>query len=257
MSYFIVGVTAALASLLTFFSGFGLNTILMPAMAIFFPIETAVAMTALVHMANNAFKLTLVGKKVNVRIALKFGLPAIVTAFIGAWLLTKLSRMPALVTYQLWQNEFSITAINLVVGAVMVVFSLVELLPKFENYEIDEKWLPLGGIISGFFGGLSGHQGAARSVFLNKSKLDKESFIATGIIISFMVDITRISVYAGDISYIGTRASWSLAAVAALSAFAGSFIGSRFIDKVTSKFIRALLGIMLVVLGILIALGLV
>jgi len=257
MSYLVVGITALLASLLTFFSGFGLNTILMPAMAVFFPIETAVAMTALVHMANNAFKLTLVGKKVNFGIALKFGLPAIVTAFIGAWLLTKLSRMPSLVSYHLWQNEFSITAINLVVGAVMVLFSLVELLPKFEKYEIDEKWLPLGGIISGFFGGLSGHQGAARSVFLNKSKLDKESFIATGIIISFMVDITRISVYASDISNIGIKASWSLAAAAMLFAFAGSFIGSRFIDKVTSNFIRIILGIMLVVLGILIALGLV
>jgi hypothetical protein len=257
MSYFFVVATAFLASLLTFFSGFGLNTILMPAMAVFFPIETAVAMTAIVHMANNAFKLTLVGKKVNVRVALKFGLPAAVTAFFGAKLLTWLSGMPSIFSYHLWQGEFSITAINLVVGAVMAAFSLLELLPKFEKYEIDEKWLPVGGIISGFFGGLSGHQGAARSVFLSKSKLDKESFIATGIIISFMVDITRISVYAGDIPNIGINAGWTLAGAAMLSAFAGSFIGSRFIGKVTSNFIRILLGIMLIALGILIALGLV
>lgn len=257
MSYLVVGITALLASGLTFFSGFGLNTILLPAMAVFFPVETAVAMTAVVHMTNNAFKLTLVGRKVNVRVALKFGLPAIITAYLGARLLSLLSRMLPIASYHLWQNEFSITAINLVVGAVMVVFSLVELLPRFQKLEIDEKWLPLGGIISGFFGGLSGHQGAARSVFLSKSKLEKESFIATGIIISFMVDITRISVYAGDISSMGLNASWTLAAAAALSAFAGSFIGSRFIEKVTLKSIQVLLGIMLIVLGVLVALGLV
>jgi uncharacterized protein len=95
---------------------------------------------------------------------------------------------------------------NVIIGVLMIAFSLFELLPRFEKMEIDEKWLPLGGLISGFFGGLSGHQGAVRSVFFSKAKIDKESFIATGIIISFMIDITRLSVYAVDIARIGMNA---------------------------------------------------
>ncbi len=54
---FAVCAAALVASLLTFYSGFSLGTILTPIMAIYFLIETAVAMTALVHFANNLFKL--------------------------------------------------------------------------------------------------------------------------------------------------------------------------------------------------------
>lgn len=257
MTYFIVGITALLASGLTLFSGFGLNTILLPVFVLFFPIETAVVMTALVHMTNNAFKLAIVGRKVDLKVALKFGLPAIITAYAGAWLLTKLSSLPAITTYSINQYTFNITAINVIIGILMIAFSVFELLPRFEKMEIDEKWLPLGGLISGFFGGLSGHQGAVRSVFLSKAKLDKESFIATGIIISFMIDITRLSVYFGDIARIGINADWYLVGAAMLSAFAGAFIGSRFIKKITFNSIRMLVGVMLISLGILIAAGLI
>jgi uncharacterized membrane protein YfcA len=39
MSYLVVCAVALLASALTFFSGFGLGTLLLPAFALFFPIE--------------------------------------------------------------------------------------------------------------------------------------------------------------------------------------------------------------------------
>lgn len=59
VQYVVLCLTALLVSGLTLFSGFGLGTLLMPAFAIFFPIEIAVAMTAFVHLANNLFKLGL------------------------------------------------------------------------------------------------------------------------------------------------------------------------------------------------------
>ena len=56
MSYLIICTVALLVSALTLFSGFGLGTLLMPAFALFFPIEVAVAATAIVHLANNIFR---------------------------------------------------------------------------------------------------------------------------------------------------------------------------------------------------------
>lgn len=38
--------------------GFGLATLLMPIVAIFFPVVTAISLTAFVHLLNNLFKLT-------------------------------------------------------------------------------------------------------------------------------------------------------------------------------------------------------
>jgi phosphomannomutase len=82
--------------------------------------------------------------------------------------------------------------VKLVVACLMILFALVELLPRFTEISVGKKYLPLGGLLSGFFGGLSGHQGALRSVFLLKAGLSKETFIATGVVISLLVDIPRI-----------------------------------------------------------------
>ena len=57
MDILVVALVAFFASSLTLFSGFGLGTILMPAFALMMPVEVAIAATAVVHLANNLFKL--------------------------------------------------------------------------------------------------------------------------------------------------------------------------------------------------------
>ena len=59
MELAIICLATFIASGLTLFSGFGLGTLLMPVVAVFFPLEVAIAMTAVVHLANNLFKLLL------------------------------------------------------------------------------------------------------------------------------------------------------------------------------------------------------
>ena len=71
---------AFLTSLLTFFSGFGLGTILLPVFAIFFPVEVAIAITGGVHFLNNLFKLSLVGLNAEKEVVLRFGIPAFISS---------------------------------------------------------------------------------------------------------------------------------------------------------------------------------
>ena len=52
LTYFVVCGVALLASGLTFFSGFGLGTLLLPAFALFVPVDRAIAVTAIVHFLN-------------------------------------------------------------------------------------------------------------------------------------------------------------------------------------------------------------
>ncbi len=73
MEYLFIPLVAALASLLTFFSGFGLGTLLTPIFAIFFPVELAIGLTAIVHFLNGLFKLSLVGRYADKAILFKFG----------------------------------------------------------------------------------------------------------------------------------------------------------------------------------------
>ncbi len=99
MVYLIICAVALIVSALTLFSGFGLGTLLMPAFAIFFPVEIAIATTAIVHLANNIFKLVLVGKMADFRIVLKFAIPASIMAIAGALLLNYFANIQPICFY--------------------------------------------------------------------------------------------------------------------------------------------------------------
>src|SRR4051812_42351353 len=113
MEYLIICIVALLASTMTFFSGFGLGTILSPVFAIFFPIEVAIALTAIVHFLNNIFKLFLVGKHASKRVVLSFGIPSLIAAIAGAWLLTLISGISPLYSYFIGTHEFYITTVKI------------------------------------------------------------------------------------------------------------------------------------------------
>jgi hypothetical protein len=98
MELLLIGLVALLASGLTLFSGFGLGTILTPVFALFFPIPVAVAATAVVHLANNLFKFTLMARQADWKVVLRFSVPAALAAIGGASLLTWFDRLPILGT---------------------------------------------------------------------------------------------------------------------------------------------------------------
>jgi len=256
MNFLIVCIVAFLTSGLTLFSGFGLGTLLLPAMAIFFPIDTAIALTAIVHLLNNLFKFALLGRHADQATVLRFGLPAILASLLGARLLLWLSDMQPLLMYEFLGRQFQITSVKLVVACLMVIFALFELLPRLAAISVEKKYLPLGGLLSGFFGGLSGHQGALRSIFLLKAGLAKESFIATGVAITLLVDIPRVVVYSTSLPLLHGDGGLILVA-AVLAAFSGSYLGNRLLKKVTLRAIQVLVAIMLLVIATLLALGLV
>lgn len=248
---------ALVTSLLTFFSGFGLGTILTPVFAIFFPVEVAIALTGVVHFLNNLFKLILVGVHANKEVVLKFGVPAFLAALIGAYLLVKISNLDPLYQYTLGSKDFVITPVKLIVASLLICFALMESIPYLKKLEVGKNHLMLGGILSGFFGGLSGNQGALRSAFLIKAGLTKEAFIATGIVIACIVDFSRLGVYFTRFSTTGLHENLTLVVAATVSAFAGAFIGNKLLKKVTLELVQIIVTIMLVGLSIALGLGLI
>jgi uncharacterized membrane protein YfcA len=260
LTHFIIGTIALIVSALTLFSGFGLGTILMPAFALFFPLTVAIAATAVVHLANNLFKLVLVGRHANGGLVVRFALPAALAAIAGAWLLGQLAGMPPLARYGFLGQAREIHAIKLVIGCLIVGFALLELSPRFADLSFPPRFLALGGVISGFFGGLSGNQGAFRSAFLLKAGLDKQAFVATGAVAAVIVDTVRLAVYGasfytssftelgGDVApAVGT---------AIIAAFVGSYVGARLLEKVTLRFIQVLVAVMMIGIGAGLASGL-
>jgi uncharacterized membrane protein YfcA len=214
--------------------------------ALFFPLGAAVAMTAVVHLLNNLFKLILLGRYADKTAVLKFGLPAIAASFLGALVLVRLSGFEPLYTHTLAGRHCEVTPVKLVIAILIVLFAIAEVAPKLSTISFSRKYLPLGGSLSGFLGGLSGHQGALRSAFLLKCGLTKEAFIATGVVIACLVDITRLSVYSARYDFLGLNQNIPLLTAAVVAAFLGAFIGNRLMHKVSLSAVRWIVAIMLV-----------
>lgn len=256
-----IALAALLVSGLTLFSGFGLGTLLMPVFALFFPVPVAVAATAVVHMANNLFKLALMGRQADWGVVARFGLPAVAAALAGAGLLTWFDRLPVLLSYELGGALHEVTPVKAVIGLLIVAFSLLELSSRFETWSVPPRWLPVGGLLSGFFGGLSGNQGAFRAAFLIRAGLSKEAFVGTGVVLAVLVDTTRLLVYGWALS----AAKWEnlgphLAApvtVAIAAAFLGAWLGKRLLNKVTLKTVQRTVALFLMGVGAGLACGLI
>ncbi len=250
MTVVLVALVAALASALTFFSGFGLGTLLLPAFALFYPIEIAVASTAVVHFLNGLFKLGLVGRHADRRVVLAFGLPAIAAAYVGAKALLRLTDLPPVATYELAGRTLDVSAEKLAVGTLLVLFTFAELSPRLSAVNFPPRLLPVGGLLSGFFGGLSGMQGALRSAFLIRAGLSKEAFIGSGVVIACLIDIARLTEYVPSLVDQRAVIDYPVLAAAVLAAFAGAAVGSRSLKKVTLGAVQGLVGIMLLIVGI-------
>jgi uncharacterized membrane protein YfcA len=245
VNYALICIVAFFAAGLTFFSGFGLGTLLLPAFALFFPVEVAVALTAVVHLLNGLFKLVLVGRSADLRVALRFGLPALLAAYAGARLLVWLSDLPPLGSYELAGRRFAVMPIKFAVASLMALFAALELWPRFKKLAVPPRYLPAGGLLTGFFGGLSGHQGAFRSAFLLRAGLSKEAFIATGAVIATVIDVSRLSVYWAHLAAARFHEEAGLLIAATASAFIGSFLGNQLLEKVSLRAIEIIVAVML------------
>jgi uncharacterized membrane protein YfcA len=251
VDFVIIGLVAFVASGLTLYSGFGLGTILLPAFALFFPAPTAVAATGMVHLLNNLFKAGLVGRQAHWPTLLRFGLPAIPGAIAGALVLSVLSGASAF-HWEGFGREFAPSAAGVIIGAAMIVFAILELMPWFQRLAAPAKLIPFGGLLTGFVGGLTGQQGALRSMFLFKSGLDATKYIATGTLIAILIDLSRPPTYAASfaentLSFSGRPGA--LIAVGTACAFVGAWLGARYMRKSTIGVVRVLVVTLMLLIG--------
>ena len=253
--YLLLIIVAFSASWLTFFSGFGLGTLLTPVFYFLFKdLTLAIASTAIVHLSNNLFKFALMKRSVNWNIVIPFGLAASPAAILGA-ILTSYFTDVNLYHYTLGNQTYAIKLINSIFGLVLIGFALIELIPKW-SIVFAKQSLWLGGGISGFFGGLSGHQGALRTAFLIRYELSKEAFIASGIVIALIIDLVRIPVYFTNFELGTLQSQWLPIVITIGSAILGAVLGKFFLKKIPFKQLTNFISIGMIIFGIALLLGL-
>lgn len=260
MDILVIAIVAALASALTLYSGFGLGTILLPAFALFLPVPEAVAATAIVHLLSNLLKGGLLYRSADWSVVLRFGLPAIPAAIGGAWLLAILGDTPRLFEWQASGRSFGPTGAGLAIGLLLILFAWLELQAWFQRLSAPRRLMPLGGVASGFIGGLTGQQGALRSIFLLRAGLTPQAFIATGVMIAVLVDLSRLSTYAASLTSAGfdpLGREGVLVLAGTVAALAGVIVATRSVKKTTIAAVRYSVAALMLVIGAALATGLI
>ncbi|MGH9805052.1 MAG: sulfite exporter TauE/SafE family protein [Candidatus Acidiferrales bacterium] len=214
-------------------SGFGLGTALTPLFLLTYDIKTAVFLVAIVHFANNLFRLALFWKQVDANVVRRFGLASIAGAVAGS-LLQELAANPGL---------------EIGLGALLIVLGGVEMLPGESGWRTPRRYDQMGGLLSGLLGGLLGNQGALRSGYLLNYSLSKEAFIASGTAIACLIDASRIPVYALQYGE-GLLPAWPYLAAVIAASFAGTLIGKRLVERLPQRGFHLLVAALIVLTGV-------
>lgn len=250
---FLLPVASLVVAALTFFTGFGLGSLLLPLFVWQFGAVAAVPAVAIIHLLNNVYKVALTAKHADRSALLRFGIPAMLSAIAGAWLFGRFTALPD-IHLLAFGMIFALNPVKFVVGLSIALIAIIEASGWLKSLSITEKWLPLGGIVSGFFGGLSGHQGAFRTLFLVKAGLARQTLIGTGAVIACIIDVARITFYC---SIIPSTLAEKLPVVilCAIAAFVGTTLGNRYLKKMEQEMFEKVISLALVIFGICSALG--
>lgn len=253
--YSLIALVSILGSVLTFFSGFGLGTILLPVFSIFFPFELALLMTAIVHLLNGIFKFILIGKNTQWRIVAWFGMGAVICSFLGSYILSLQTQLPILFEYQIFGIQCKVAVYKFCVGLILLILTLFELRALQIKSTPKGEYLIVGGAISGFIGGFTGSQGAIRSYFLRQANLTPIRYAATGTMISLLIDLTRIPTYFSGIAVIKSQLNYTVLIIATVSAMMGAILGKFYIKKIAIRSFDLIIGVCLTLYALMLILG--
>ena len=226
----------------------------MPVTAIFFPLPIAIGLTAIVHLGHNLLKAGLLWNAIDWRIAVRFGIAAVIASIPGALLLKALSSFPSIKEYTILSVQGEISVLHISIGLLLIGIATLEMHPH-KPLRIKNLWI--GGALSGFLGGLSGNQGAFRSIFLIQSSRSKEAFIGTNAAIAAGVDMGRLTTYVLVFRDLLFEIDALLLIIALGGSLGGICLGLVYLRKITLSFIQKIIVSLLYILGFLLIAGII
>jgi uncharacterized protein len=225
-------VVAFLAAIVASLAGFGAATLTIPLLALIIDIKQAIILIAFFHGFSSLFKVVQLRRSVDVRTVLWYGVPAVVTAVIGAYLLDVVAP----------------GVIGLAVGIFLALFAVLSLLNVSWKPPDSSPVLVTGGVVTGFVTGIIGLGGAIRGAFLLSMQQKKEVYIATSSSIALFIDIARTATYLSR-GALESRYYWFIPVLLVIS-FAGTWLGVKFLRRLPENIVKRVVLVMLLFVSI-------
>lgn len=213
--------------------GFGIGSLLTPAVGLLVGTKLAVAMVALPHVAGTAMRLWVLRAEIDRRVLATFGVASAVGGLIGG------------IAHALVTSPF----LSVVLGALLVGAGLLELSGMGRQIRFDGASATIAGMLSGLFGGLVGNQGGIRSAALLRFDLQPRALVATATATALLVDAARVPVYALT-SAPEIVEQWPTLLVLTVGVLLGTVIGTPILRRVPERAFRTVLAAILVLVGV-------
>jgi len=225
-------VVAFMAAAVASVAGFGTATMTIPFLAWIIGFKQAIILIAFFHGFSNLFKMITLRQAVSVRLMLLYGIPTVITAIVGAYLLEVVAPK----------------GIGLGVGIFLILFAIYSLVSRGKTMPQRNYLLVTGGLLSGFTAGLIGLGGAIRGAFLISTKIKKEMYVATSAAIALCTDIARVTTYVARGS-LESQYYWYIPVLFVIG-FAGTRIGVKLLRRLPELIVRRVVLVVLVLVSI-------
>lgn len=213
--------------------GFGIGSLLTPALALETGIKVAVAAISVPHAIGTAIRLWTLREHVNREVLLRFGIASAIGGLIGALL-------------HAWAGGAVLTG---VFGLLLISAGLAELVGWAKRVRLKGALAVAAGGASGLLGGMVGNQGGVRSAALLGFDLSRDSFVATATAIALIVDAARMPVYlwteGAELLKIWPTIAWITGGVVV-----GTILGRHFLRHVPEAVFRRVIGSVVMLLGL-------
>jgi uncharacterized membrane protein YfcA len=226
-------VVVILGSAIGTLTGFGLSTVMIPVMVLFYPLPEALLFVGIVHWFGDVWKLILFREGIRWKLILSFGIPGILATILGAWMVFEISG----------------DMLSHVLGIFLLVYVL--LLFAKNTFQIRPKLSTgaIGGALSGFCAGIFGMGGTIRSMFLLAFNLPKSVYLATTGAIALAVDTSRLITYLSRGTRLEPRLLWGMLLFVPASFF-GARLAKHVVDKIPQKQFRRVIAVFLLAVAI-------
>ena len=213
-------------------AGFGIGSLLTPAIAFATGAKLAVAMVSVPHVIGTSIRFWRFRGDIDWTIVRSFGATSAAGGLIGALLNTRATSR----------------ALEIVFGSLLVIAGASQITGGAKRWRLRGRLAWFGGALSGFFGGLVGNQGGIRTAAMLGFEVDKRQFVATTTAVALLIDLARVPVYLA-VETTALIRMWPLITLATAGVVAGTFFGETLLARVPEKKFRTVVGAMLLVLG--------
>jgi uncharacterized membrane protein YfcA len=214
-------------------AGFGIGSVLTPAIAAAAGTKLAVAAVSIPHAIGASIRFWRFRREVDWSVVRSFGLTSAAGGLTGALLNT-------------WATS---RTLELVFGSLLVLAGASQVTGYAKRWRLRGTLAWLGGALSGFFGGLVGNQGGIRTAAMLGFEVNKRQFVATTTAVALLIDMARVPIYLA-INTAQLARMWPTLALATIGVIIGTLFGERVLARVPEQHFRLVVGVLLLLLGV-------